>query len=60
MTFVKICGITTAHDAIVAAEAGADAVGFVFWSRSPRCVGVETARAIAGALPAGDSSGAGR
>jgi indole-3-glycerol phosphate synthase/phosphoribosylanthranilate isomerase len=48
---VKICGITNAEDARMAAAAGADAVGFVFWPKSPRAVDAATARAIAAALP---------
>lgn len=48
---VKICGITREHDALLAAAAGADAIGFVHWARSPRAVSVERARAIAAALP---------
>jgi phosphoribosylanthranilate isomerase len=51
MTWVKICGITNLEDALTAVEAGADAVGFVFYEKSPRCVTVETAREIVGKLP---------
>jgi phosphoribosylanthranilate isomerase len=49
--FVKICGITSEDDARLAADAGADAVGFVFWPGSPRRVDATTARRIAKALP---------
>ena len=48
---VKICGITNAEDARMAVDAGADAVGFVFWPKSPRSVDTPTARAIAATLP---------
>lgn len=50
-TRVKICGITRIEDGIAAAHAGADAIGLVFWSRSPRAVTVAQARAIVSALP---------
>ncbi len=44
--FVKICGITRLEDAALAIELGADAIGFVFWPGSPRCIGTEAARRI--------------
>jgi phosphoribosylanthranilate isomerase len=43
---VKICGITTGKDAELAAEAGADALGFIFVPGSPRHVDADTARGI--------------
>ena len=50
-TRVKICGITREQDAIAAIECGADALGFVFYRPSPRCVGIEQAAAIVRRLP---------
>lgn len=49
---VKICGITRIEDAIVAADAGADAIGLVFYPPSPRFVDVGLARELCLALPA--------
>lgn len=51
MVRVKICGIRRLEDALVAVEAGADALGFNFWRPGRRYVAPETARAIARALP---------
>ena len=51
MTWIKICGTTTAEDARIAFEAGADAVGFVFYEKSPRNVAAEQVRRIVAELP---------
>ena len=50
---VKICGVTTAEDALLVAEAGADAIGFNFYPRSPRFISPAAARRIAESLPGG-------
>ncbi len=51
MTRIKMCGFTDAGEARAAADIGADAVGLVFWAKSPRAVTVEQAARIAAALP---------
>jgi phosphoribosylanthranilate isomerase len=51
MVRVKICGITSPEDALMAVEAGADALGFVFFQGSPRCISIEQAAAIIRRLP---------
>jgi phosphoribosylanthranilate isomerase len=48
---VKICGITNAADALAAAESGADALGLMFYSASPRHVPLKTAAEITRQLP---------
>jgi indole-3-glycerol phosphate synthase/phosphoribosylanthranilate isomerase len=48
---VKVCGVTTVEDGLMAAEAGADAIGLVFWPPSPRALDLPRAREIAAALP---------
>jgi phosphoribosylanthranilate isomerase len=52
MTWVKICGITNVQDALTAIDAGADALGFVFYEKSSRHVTPEVVREIVRQLPA--------
>jgi phosphoribosylanthranilate isomerase len=51
MTWIKICGTTNLEDAELAVEAGADAVGFVFYEQSPRNIDPDTAREVVAKLP---------
>lgn len=51
MTRIKICGITRAEDARTVAASGADAIGLVFYAKSPRHVSAEQAAQLVAALP---------
>lgn len=51
VTRVKICGITRIEDATVAVQAGAHAIGLVFYEHSPRYISVEQAKMISAKLP---------
>ena len=48
---VKVCGMTSLKDTLVAVEEGADAVGFIFYKKSPRSVTMKTVREIVLELP---------
>jgi phosphoribosylanthranilate isomerase len=51
MTRIKICGITRVEDALAAARSGADALGLVFYEKSPRHVSVAQAAQLAAVVP---------
>lgn len=48
---IKICGMTQLQDAVFAAEQGADAVGFIFYKKSPRSVNMKAVKEIISKLP---------
>jgi phosphoribosylanthranilate isomerase len=50
-TRVKVCGITRVDDALVAVNAGVDAIGLVFYAKSPRYVTIEQAQKIVAVIP---------
>src|SRR3989442_7692751 len=50
-TKIKICGITNLDDALLAVDLGADALGFVFYPKSPRSIGVREAANICNQWP---------
>ena len=50
---IKFCGLSRPEDVSAAVAAGAAYVGFVFFPKSPRCVSVEAARALAVEVPVG-------
>ncbi|CAF1640848.1 unnamed protein product, partial [Didymodactylos carnosus] len=56
LPYVKICGLCTVDDALAAAKAGADLIGFIFVKKSKRYVSVEIVKAISAALKAGSWS----
>lgn len=51
MTRIKICGITRVEDVLAAAHGGADAIGLVFYDKSPRNVERKQAALLAAAIP---------
>ena len=51
MTWIKICGITNLEDALAAVKAGADALGFVFFEKSPRRIDPRAVQQIVAKLP---------
>jgi phosphoribosylanthranilate isomerase len=51
LTRIKVCGITSTQDALFTAQAGVDAIGLVFFEKSPRNVTAEQAKQICAVLP---------
>jgi phosphoribosylanthranilate isomerase len=51
VTRIKMCGMTTVSDALLAVEAGADAIGLIFWPGSKRAIDVARAQVITRELP---------
>ena len=51
-TRIKVCGLTREADLDAAVEAGVDAIGLVFYDKSPRAVSIDTAQRLVRRLPA--------
>jgi phosphoribosylanthranilate isomerase len=50
---IKVCGVTSLEDVRIACEAGANAIGFNFYAKSPRYITASAAHDLAASLPAG-------
>ena len=51
MIKIKICGVTNPKDAHIVASSGADALGLIFYHKSPRNIDIQTAQSIINSLP---------
>ena len=53
LPYVKVCGLTREADVDVVVTSGASAIGFVFWTRSPRAIDAPTAARLRMRIPPG-------